>query len=152
MPPANAHFILASQRVPRLSKGVGNNMVHPAKSFFGKRPAQWSRNMSRYLTMASYTSEAMARMVNHPEDRGAVLRELIERLGGEVITFDFCFGEYHVVMIVEFPDDETMEAISMAIYASGAITDFKVTVLIPMEDALRAMRRAQASGYHPPGD
>ena len=108
--------------------------------------------MSRYLTMASYTIEAMARMVNHPQDRGAVLRELIERLGGEVITFDFCFGAYHVAMIVEFPDDETMEAISMAVYASGAVRDFKVTVLIPMEEALRAMGRARASGYHPPGN
>jgi len=107
--------------------------------------------MGRYLIQLSYTSEAMARLVNNPEDRGSLLRELIERLGGRVETFDFCFGEYHVVTILEFPNDETMEAISMAVYASGAVKDVKITVLITMEDAVRAMRRAQASGYEPPG-
>ena len=107
--------------------------------------------MARYLTQVSYTSEAMATLVKNPQDRGSFIRELIERLGGHVETFDFCFGEYHVATILEFPNDETMEAISMAIYASGAIKDIRITVLITMEDAVRAMRRAQASGYEPPG-
>ncbi len=53
--------------------------------------------------------------------------------------------------IIEFPDDETMEAISMAIYAGGGIKDMNITVLIPMENAVRAMTRARASGYRPPG-
>ena len=107
--------------------------------------------MARYLALASYTSEAMARLVNNPEDRGATFRELIEQLGGKIETFDFCFGEYHLATILEFPDDETMEAISMAVYASGAFKDFKITVLIPMENAVRAMARARAAGYRPPG-
>ena len=107
--------------------------------------------MARYLTQVSYTPEAMAKLVNNPQDRGSLITELIERLGGRVETFDFCFGEYHVATILEFPNDETMEAISMAIYASGAIKDIRITVLITMEDAVRAMRRAQASGYEPPG-
>ena len=107
--------------------------------------------MARYLILASYTSEAMAALVDNPQDRGGVLRQLIERLGGKIETFDFCFGDYHVATIIEFPDDETMEAISMAIYAGGAVKDLKVTVLIPMESAVRAMTRAKASGYLPPG-
>lgn len=107
--------------------------------------------MGRYLIQVSYTSEAMARLVNNPQDRGSFIRALIERLGGHVETFDFCFGEYHVVAILEFPNDETMEAISMAVYSSGAIKDVRITVLIAMEDAVRAMRRAQAAGYEPPG-
>ena len=107
--------------------------------------------MARYLAQVSYTSEAMARLVNNPQDRGSLIRELIERLGGNVETFDFCFGEYHIATILEFPNDETMEAISMAVYASGAVKDMKITVLITMDDAVRAMKRAQASGYEPPG-
>ena len=107
--------------------------------------------MARYLVLASYTSEAMARLVNNPEDRGATIRELIERLGGKIETFDFSFGDYQLATIIEFPDDETMEAFTMAVYASGAIKEFKITVLIPMENAVRAMARARASGYRPPG-
>ena len=107
--------------------------------------------MARYLALTSYTSEAMAKLVNNPEDRGATLRELIERLGGRIETFDFCFGDYQVATIMGFPDDETMEAFAMAVYASGVIKDFKITVLVPMENAVRAMTRARASGYRPPG-
>ena len=107
--------------------------------------------MARYLAQVSYTSDAMASLVNSPEDRGATLRELIERLGGRIETFDYCFGDYQVTTIMEFPDDETMEALQMAVYASGAIKDLKITVLIPMENAVRAMTRARAAGYRPPG-
>ncbi len=107
--------------------------------------------MARYLALASYTSEARASLINHPEGRGATLREVIERLGGRIETFDYCFGDYQVATIIEFPDDETMEALLMAVYASGAIKDLKITVLMPMENAVRAMTRARAAGYRPPG-
>ncbi len=91
--------------------------------------------MPRYLTQVSYTSEAMSHLISNPQDRGAVIRDLFQRLGGQVETFDFCFGDYHIVLIGEFPDNESVEAIMMAAYASGAIKDLKITVLIPMEEA-----------------
>ncbi len=106
--------------------------------------------MARYLTQVSYTSDAMSHLISTPQDRGAVIRDLFQRLGGVVETFDFCFGDYHVATIAEFPDNESVEAIMMAVYAGGAIKDFKVTVLIPMEEAVRAMTRAHAAGYQPP--
>ncbi len=106
--------------------------------------------MARYLTQVSYTSEAMSHLINNPQDRGAVIRDLIQRLGGRVETYDFCFGDFHLVTIVEFPDNESVEAIVMAVYASGAIKDFKITVLLSMEEAVRAMTRAHAAGYTPP--
>ena len=106
--------------------------------------------MARYLTQVSYTSEAMSHLISNPQDRGAVIRELFQRLGGKVETFDYCFGDYHLVLIVEFPDNESVEAIMMAAYASGAIKDLKITVLMPMEEAVRAMTRAHAAGYKPP--
>ena len=79
-----------------------------------------------------------------------MIRDLFQRLGGELETFDYCFGDYHLVMIVEFPDNESVEAIMMAIYASGAVKDLKITVLLPMEEAVRALTRAHGAGYKPP--
>ena len=106
--------------------------------------------MSRYLLQVSYTSDAMSHLISNPQDRGALIHDLFHRLGGDVETFDYCFGDYHLVTIIEFPDNESVEAIMMAAYASGAIKDFKISVLIPMEEAVRAMSRAKAAGYRPP--
>ena len=108
--------------------------------------------MARYLVQLSYTTEAMSHLINNPQDRGAVMRDLNQRLGGNIETFDFSFGDYHLVSIVEFPNNESIEALMMAMYASGAIKDLKVTVLMPMEEAVRAMTRAHAAGYKPPSD
>ena len=107
--------------------------------------------MARYLAQFSYTNDAMAHLINNPQDRGALFSELMQRLGGKVETYDFCFGDYHLVTIVEFPDNESVEAIVMAIHASGAAKDIKITVLIPMDEAVRAMTRALGAGYKPPG-
>ena len=108
--------------------------------------------MARYLLQVSYTSDATAKLLSNPQDRGEILREHAQRLGGRIETFDFCFGTYHVATIIEYPDDETMEAITMAIYASGAIKELNITVLSPMDVALRAMTRARAAGYPAPSD
>jgi uncharacterized protein with GYD domain len=76
---------------------------------------------------------------------------MIERLGGKLESVDFAFGEYDVVAIVELPDNVTMAALSMATGASGAVGEFKTTVLIPMDEAVEAMRKAGTVGYRPPG-
>ena len=106
--------------------------------------------MVRYLIQGRYTNEAVDNLITHPEDRGAVIRDLLDRLGGKVVTFDYSFGHYHFVSIVEVPNNESMEALNLAIHASGANTEFDITVLIPMEEAVRAMARARGSGYQPP--
>ena len=53
--------------------------------------------------------------------------------------------------IGEFPDNVTMAALSMAISASGGFSAFKTTVLIPMNEAVEAMRKAGSISYRPPG-
>jgi len=107
--------------------------------------------MPRYLIQASYTTQGIADLVKKPQDRAAALRPIIERLGGKPVSFDFAFGEYDVVIIAELPDNVAMAAISMAVGASGALRSFKTTVLIPMNEAVEAMRKAGTVGYRPPG-
>ena len=55
-----------------------------------------------------------------------------------------------VVVIAEMPDNVSMAALSMAVSAAGAISEFKTTVLLSMEEAMEAMRRAGSVGYRPP--
>jgi uncharacterized protein with GYD domain len=107
--------------------------------------------MAHYLIQASYNRQAIADLVRIPEDRSAPIKAMVENLGGKLEAFYFAFGDYDVVAIAELPDNVTMAAVSMAVGAGGAIRDFKTTVLLPMNEALDAMRKAGTIGYRPPG-
>ena len=106
--------------------------------------------MARYMIQVSYTSGGVVDLVKNPQDRSAVIRPLIEGMGGKMHSFDYSFGDYDVVVIAELPDNVSMAALSMAISAGGAIGGFKTTVLLSMEEAVEAMRKAGSVGYRPP--
>jgi uncharacterized protein with GYD domain len=107
--------------------------------------------MARYLIQASYSAQGISDLVNNPQDRAAAVRPVIERMGGKLESFDFAFGDCDVVAIAEMPDNVAMTALSLAIGAGGALSSFKTTVLIPMSEAVEAMRKAGTAGYRPPG-
>ena len=108
--------------------------------------------MAKYLIQVTYSDAALAELVRHPEDRGAVITELFERLGGKVEAFHHSLGEYDVVIIADFPDNETVAAIQIAIRSTGVEKDQKVTVLLSREEAVNALKRAGSAGYHPPAN
>ena len=107
--------------------------------------------MAKFLVQVKYSDSSLAELVTHPEDRGAVISEWVARLGGNVEVTYWCFGNYDRVYIVEFPDNETMEAISLAIRSTGSVADFVVTNLLTEEEGMSALRRATGADYHPPG-
>ena len=43
--------------------------------------------MPLYMSQISYTNEALKALVKHPQDRGAVFRGQVEKLGGRVMAF-----------------------------------------------------------------
>ena len=107
--------------------------------------------MARYMVQGSYTQQGISDLVKNPQDRSAHLQSLVEGMGGRISSIDYAFGDHDVVVIAELPDNVAMTALSMAVGASGAISGFKTTVLIPMDEAVEAMRRAGSIGYRPPG-
>jgi uncharacterized protein with GYD domain len=107
--------------------------------------------MPRYLIQESYANQGISDLVKNPSDRAVVARSVIEKLGGKLVSADFAFGEYDAVLIVDLPDNVAMAAFSMAVGAGGAVRSFKTTVLIPMDEAVEAMRKAGTVGYRPPG-
>ena len=107
--------------------------------------------MGRYLVQASYTQQGISALVQNPEDRTAAIQAAASSLGGKVESLDYCFGDYDVVVIVELPDDTAMAALSMAVGASGAVSNLKTTVLIPTAQGLEAARKASSASYRPPG-
>jgi hypothetical protein len=52
---------------------------------------------------------------------------------------------------VEFPDNASAAALAMAVGAGGARSQIETTVLLDMDEAQDAMRKAAAATYRPPG-
>jgi len=107
--------------------------------------------MAKFLVQLTYSDSTLAELVKHPEDRGPVISEWVARLGGNIEIAYWCFGNYDRVFIAEFPDNETMGAISLAIRSTGVVSDFMITNLLTAEEGMSALRRATGADYHPPG-
>ncbi len=107
--------------------------------------------MARYLFQASYTSDAWAAQVSHPQNRMEVIRPVIERLGGRLESAYLAFGDYDVVVIAEMPDHVSAAAFSLAASAGGAVKAVKTTPLMTIEEGIEAMKKAAGAGYRPPG-
>ena len=106
--------------------------------------------MPLYLARFRYTTDAVKALVDQPQDRSAAARELAETLGGKLLGFWFAFGEFDGVFLMEAPDNASAAAVAMAVGASGALSEIETTVLLDMDEAQEAMRKAAAATYRPP--
>ena len=106
--------------------------------------------MPLYLGRFSYTTDAMKALISQPQDRSAAAREVAESLGGKLVGFWYAFGEFDGVFLMEAPDNASAAALAMAIGAGGALSDVETTVLLDMDEAQDAMRKAAAATYRPP--
>lgn len=107
--------------------------------------------MGRYMIQASYTKEAAAALVQHPEDRSEVVRPLIEQLGGHLLDFYFSLGDYDVVCIAELPNNTAALALDLAVVSPGHISKIKTTPLLTGKDTVMAMKEAAVVSLRAPG-
>ncbi|HYB01294.1 MAG TPA: GYD domain-containing protein [Ktedonobacteraceae bacterium] len=106
--------------------------------------------MPLYMVQFAYTPEALATMTKNPQDRSVPSQELIEKRGGRMIGFYFCFGEYDGVAIYEAPDDTTASAISMIAASPGHLKASHTTRLFTPEETMEAMRKATSITFQGP--
>ncbi len=106
--------------------------------------------MARYMAQAAYTAEAAAALASKPQDRVAGFRAVLERLGAQLVSFDYCLGEYDVVAIYTAPVDVTATALALAFVAPGHLKAYKTTKLISPEEFMEASRKASGAGYQAP--
>ena len=108
--------------------------------------------MPCYMYQASYKAEQYKAMIEKPQDRAVQASKAIEAHGGKLREFFFAFGEFDVVAISEFPDNESATAAALAVASTGAFSNFTTTVLISSEEAQGAMKKAGSvqSGYQTP--
>lgn len=106
--------------------------------------------MARYMIQGAYTAEAAAVFASKPQDRVAGVRALMERMGAQMDSFDYCLGEYDVMVTYTAPDDITATAIALAALAPGHLKAYKTTKLLSPDDFLEASRKASGAGYQAP--
>jgi uncharacterized protein with GYD domain len=107
--------------------------------------------MALYLSRFSYTTEAIKALLDQPQDRSAAARDMADSLGGKLLGFWYAFGEFDGVFLMEAPDNASAAAVAMAVGASGALSEIETTVLLDMDEAQEAMRKAAGATYRPPG-
>ncbi|MGH2663024.1 MAG: GYD domain-containing protein [Actinomycetota bacterium] len=107
--------------------------------------------MSLYLSRFSYTPETWARLMANPEDRREAARSYIESVGGKLHGFWYAFGSHDGYNLWEAPDNVSMAAVAVAITGGGALSSFETTVLLTVDEAMEALRKAEQVRYRPPG-
>ena len=105
--------------------------------------------MPLYLGRFKYSPEAIRAMIENPQDRGAASREAAESLGCKLHGLWWTLGEHDGAFLLEAPDNIAVVALAMAVGATGQLTS-EATVLLDMDEAQEAMRRAAAAAFRAP--
>jgi uncharacterized protein with GYD domain len=107
-------------------------------------------SMPLYLGRFSYSPAAIKAMIDRPQDRKRAAAETAKSLGGKLVGFWFALGEFDGAFLMEAPDNTTAAALAMVVGGSGALSKIETTVLLDMNEAREAMRKAAAATYHAP--
>lgn len=109
--------------------------------------------MPFYLTQAKLSKDAIQAMMAKPQDRSGPVAKLLQAVGGKLHHYFFAFGEYDVVLLYEAPDNASAAAPLLTAVGAGSVAASKTTVLMAMDEAMTAMRKASAASgqYQPPG-
>lgn len=77
--------------------------------------------MPTYITLWNYTQKGVENIKESPE-RLEIAKELGEEMGAELKGFYLTFGQYDLVTIAEYPDDETVARHILSITSKGTAT------------------------------
>ncbi len=106
--------------------------------------------MSWYMTQFSYTRETWSALTKNPVDRSVGLKALIEKMGGKLHVFCYCFGEHDGVAIYEAPDEKAAASIVLAVLDSGVLSKIQTTPLLTVEEMIAALKKAGGVTYAAP--
>ena len=106
--------------------------------------------MARYLIEVGITPETFGTMMKNPQDRAKATRPVFEAFGGSLDEYYFAVGQATVYVMGELPDEVSLEAMTMAVLAGGAVTSIRCTAILTAAEAMEAMEKAAHGMYRPP--
>ena len=106
--------------------------------------------MAHYMLQFTYTPEAWATLAKNPQDRSKPIKELVEKLGGQLLGLYYCFGEYDGIVLTELPDDVTAAATAFLALTPGHVKEVKTIKLFTVEETMQAMLLAGSLTFRGP--
>ena len=103
----------------------------------------------RVALLACYAPHAVTGVIAG-SDREAAAREMLNNVGGTLVSVMFTRGEFDVLVLADVPDEATAIGLTMAVQASGAVSRVSVLSELDMEPVLVAANKAVAA-YEPAG-
>ena len=107
--------------------------------------------MPRYMIQETPTPQVAAALLQNPQDRTEPVRRIFEAVGGSLERYYVSFAEMTVFLIVDIPDQASLDAIMMAIFAGGPWTSFRATPIVTASEAVDIFKKAASVAYRPPG-
>jgi len=98
--------------------------------------------MALLMIQFSYKPETVVKLIKNPEDRSVAVKNLLEKFGGKLLAFYYTYGDYDGIVIADMPDNVSGLAANMVAVAGGGNTKLKTTILITVEEAMAAMKKA----------
>lgn len=108
--------------------------------------------MPRFITFFSYTAEATKAMVEHPSDRSAAAKALVESLGGTQEAFYWMHGKRDGFLITNLPDGAAAAALAAAVGATGAVGGLETHQIFDHDEQATILQQAAIArkAYKPP--
>lgn len=110
--------------------------------------------MPKFITFFSYTAEAAKAMIEHPSDRSAAAKALVESLGGTQEAFYWMQGKHDGLFIANLPDGVAAAALAAAVGATGAVGGLETHQIFDRDEQAAIVERAAIArkAYKPPTD
>ncbi len=103
----------------------------------------------RTVFLGCYAPNAFKGLIGG-SDREAAINKLLASVGGSLESMMFTRGEFDVVAVANFPNQESGMGVGMAIHASGAFSRISILEELDMDKVLPEARKA-AKVYEPAG-
>ena len=109
--------------------------------------------MPDFLVQFSYASRSIKGLVERPDvDHAGQAAAMLASIGGKLLGYWYAFGSHDGVVLFEAPDNSAAASVAMAIGGTGEVSRLETTVLLNMDEAQEAMRRAASATHLPPGE
>ena len=110
--------------------------------------------MPKFAIFFRLKGETIARAMENPTDRSAVVNKLCQDAGGRMESYYWMLGEWDGFTVVDVPNSETAAALSMAVSSTGTFAQIATHELIPVDQVNRTLARAKElrEGYQPIGE